>query len=72
MLEVCERDKTFTGRRDEAILRVFMDTGARRAEVLGLTLDQVELDAGRLTVTGKGSRTRVVGIGASTVRAIDR
>jgi site-specific recombinase XerD len=72
ILEACERDRTFAGRRDEAILRTFMDTGARRAEVLALSLDDVDLDAGRLTVTGKGSRTRVVGIGASTVRAIDR
>jgi site-specific recombinase XerD len=72
IIDACERDKSFAGRRDEAILRVFMDTGARRAEVLGLTLDDVDLDTGRLTVTGKGSRTRDVAIGAVTVRAIDR
>jgi site-specific recombinase XerD len=72
ILEACERDKTFSGRRDEAILRVFMDTGARRAEVLGLGLEDVDLDAGRMTVTGNGSRTRVIQVGASTVRALDR
>ena len=31
ILAACERDKTFAGRRDEAVLRIFMDTGARRA-----------------------------------------
>lgn len=72
LLEVCERDKTFAGRRDEAVLRVFIDTGARRGEVLGLTLDDVALDDGVLRVTGKGDRTRYVAIGASTVRALDR
>ena len=72
LLEVCERDKTPTGRRDEAILRVFMDTGARRGEVLGLTLDDVNLDDGLLRVTGKGDRTRFVAVGANTVRTIDR
>jgi site-specific recombinase XerD len=72
LLEVAERDKTWAGRRDEAILRVFMDTGARRAEVVGLRLIDVDLDAGRLTVTGKGDRTRVVAVGAQTVRALDR
>ena len=41
-------DKTFDGRRDEAILRVYMDTAARRGEVLGLTLEDVDLDDGRL------------------------
>jgi site-specific recombinase XerD len=72
LLAVTERDKTFQGRRDEAILRVFMDTGARRAEVLGLRVEDVDLDTGRLVVTGKGSRTRVVAVGSQTVRALDR
>jgi site-specific recombinase XerD len=72
LLAAAEADKSFSGRRDEAILRTFMDTGARRGEVLGLAVGDVDLDAGRLTVTGKGSRTRVVAIGATTVRSLDR
>jgi site-specific recombinase XerD len=72
LLTVCERDRSFAGRRDEAVLRVFMDTGARRGEVLGLGVADVDLDEGLLRVTGKGSRTRVVPLGAHTVRALDR
>jgi site-specific recombinase XerD len=72
LIEVCAADKTFAGRRDEAALRTFIDTGVRRGELLGLTLDDIDLDRGILTVTGKGSRTRHVAIGAQTVRAIDR
>ena len=72
ILAGCERDKTWLGRRDEAVLRVFMDTGARRAEVLGLRLEDVDLDRGILSVTGKGSRTRLVSVGDSTIRALDR
>ncbi|MDR3639630.1 MAG: tyrosine-type recombinase/integrase [Isosphaeraceae bacterium] len=72
ILAGCERDKTWLGRRDEAILRVFMDTGARRAEVLGLRLEDVDLDRGVLSVTGKGNRTRLVAIGDTTIRALDR
>ena len=72
LLEAAEADRTFAGRRDEAILRIFMDTGARRGEVLGLSVADIDLDAGRLVVTGKGSRTRVVAIGATTVRSLDR
>ncbi|MEX2183475.1 MAG: tyrosine-type recombinase/integrase [Chloroflexota bacterium] len=72
LLTVCAADKTFTGRRDEAILTVFMDTGCRRGELLGLTLDDVDMDAGTLRVIGKGSRTRLVAIGPSTVRILDR
>ncbi len=72
LLEVCERDKTFVGRRDDAILRAFIDTGVRRGELLGLKLEDVDLDQGLLRVTGKGSRTRMVPVGAKTVRSIDR
>jgi len=72
LLEVCARDRTYLGRRDEAILRLFIDTGTRRAEVLGLRVADVDLDRGLVTVTGKGSRTRVVAIGAGTVQTIDR
>ena len=52
----------------EKIDIVVMDTGARRPEVLGLRLEDVDLDTGRLTVTGKGSRTRVIQVGASLKR----
>jgi site-specific recombinase XerD len=72
LLTACERDKTFAGRRDEAVLRVFMDTGARRGEVLSLGIADVDLEEGLLRVTGKGSRTRIVPLGAQTVRALDR
>jgi site-specific recombinase XerD len=72
LLVACERDKSFAGRRDEAILRIFIDTGARRAEVLNLTLGDCDLEQGLLRVTGKGSRTRLVPIGAQSVRALDR
>src|SRR5664280_548718 len=72
LLESCERDKTFAGRRDDAILRVLIDTGARRGEVLGLGLEDVDLDQGLLRVTGKGSRTRFVPVGTQTVRSLDR
>jgi site-specific recombinase XerD len=30
VLAACERDKSFEGRRDEAIIRIFADTGIRR------------------------------------------
>lgn len=72
VIAVCERDKSFFARRDEAIIRCFVDTGARRGEILGLTVDAVDLDGGTLRVTGKGSRTRLVSIGAMAVKALDR
>jgi site-specific recombinase XerD len=72
VLAACERDRSFYGRRDEAIIRCFIDTGARRGEILALPPDAVDLDSGTLRVTGKGSRTRLVGLGAMAVKALDR
>ncbi len=36
LLGACERDATFLGRRDTAIIRTFVDTGARLSEVANL------------------------------------
>ena len=72
LLEVCEHDKTFIGRRDAAIVALFADTGARRGEILGLALDDIDLDQGLVRVMGKGRRTRFGALGAETVRLLDR
>lgn len=77
LLEACS-GSGFDDRRDVAIIRTFVDTGARLAEVRGLrfTRDEeandVDLDGGVLRVTGKGRRTRVLPVGAKTVKALDR
>ena len=76
LLKACS-GKTFEDRRDTALLRCFMDTGARRAELLGLRWSDnpddsdVDLDQGLLYVLGKGRRPRALPIGAKTVRALD-
>ncbi len=79
LLATCERGPRFEDRRDAAILRAFIDTGARRAEIAGLRWNpgdddnnDVDLDRGLLRVIGKGRRERVLPIGAKTVKALDR
>ena len=79
LLATCERGQDFESRRDAAIIRVFIDTGARLAEVANLrwspdddTKHDVDLDGGILRVMGKGRRERILSIGAKTVRALDR
>lgn len=71
LLKTCE-GQDVVARRDTAILRVFIDTGARLSEVADLKMADVDLDDQTLTVTGKGSRIRVLPIGAKTVKAVDR
>lgn len=63
---------TFEHRRDVAVLRVLIDTGARVSEIANLTREDVDLDAGTVTVLGKGRRPRTLPLGAKAVRALDR
>jgi integrase/recombinase XerD len=56
-----------TGLRDRAILETMYAAGLRVSEAVDLKITDVDLDAGILTCTGKGSKTRKVPIGASAV-----
>ncbi len=79
LLATCEKGGSLEDRRDTAILRIFIDTGARRAEIGGLRYNakdeensDVDLDRGLIRVLGKGRRERVLPIGAKAVKALDR
>jgi site-specific recombinase XerD len=79
LLGVCEADKSFAGIRDAALVRIFLDTGARRAEISNLRYDpsdelvnDVDLDQALIRLLGKGRRERVVPIGNKAIRALDR
>jgi site-specific recombinase XerD len=48
----------FEARRDTALIMLLLDTGARRAEMVGLELTDVDLDLDVLLVLGKGRRER--------------
>lgn len=63
---------TFIGRRDAAIIRLFIDTGCRRAEIVNLTLDDLDLGQRVIFVVGKGARPRVVPFGDKTAEALRR
>jgi integrase/recombinase XerC len=52
LLKACE-GSDFVARRDTAILRVFVDTGARLAEVADVKIADIDLDDQALTVTGR-------------------
>jgi site-specific recombinase XerD len=62
----------FEGRRDTAILRVFIDTGMRLSEIAGLTLDDLDFDADVAHVMGKGRRGRACPFGNKTGDALRR
>jgi integrase/recombinase XerD len=56
--------------RDRAILELLYATGCRASEVVGLSVDQLNLEASFLRCVGKGSKERVVPIGRVAVSAI--
>jgi len=60
LLACCE-PATAVGARDRAILLALLDTGVRCSELVQLTVDDLDLEAGRLSVLhAKGNKQRVV------------
>jgi site-specific recombinase XerD len=60
-------------RRDEALVRFMVETGARAGETVALEVPDVDLTTGMAIVRrGKGGRGRAVPFGPQTARAIDR
>jgi integrase/recombinase XerD len=58
---------TETGLRDRAVLELMYACGLRVSEAVNIGIKDVDLDAGIIICTGKGSKTRRVPVGASAV-----
>jgi site-specific recombinase XerC len=71
LLKACQGNG-FEDRRDAAIIRLLIDTGLRRAEIAGITLEDVDLEHQTLRVVGKGGRVRIVPFGHKAARDLDR
>ena len=69
----------FDERRDTALIRVFLSTGARLHEVVGLRwtpdnpqTNDVQLDSGTMRVMGKGQVERLSFLSPKAIKALDR
>lgn len=60
------------GLRDRAMLEVLYACGLRVSELVGLTLEQVNLRQGVLRVFGKGSKERLVPLGEEAIAWLER
>lgn len=61
---------TLEGRRDAAMFELAYASGLRVSELVGLRLEQVDLEVGCVTVVGKGAKERVVPLGVPAARAV--
>ncbi len=62
--------ETDSARRARAILELLYATGIRCAELVGLDLGDVDLDARTVRVLGKGSKERIVPFGRAALTAL--
>jgi integrase/recombinase XerC len=56
--------------RDRAIMELFYSSGLRLAELVSLSLIDLDLAEGMVTVTGKGNKTRILPVGSKACEAL--
>jgi integrase/recombinase XerD len=72
LIKVCQ-GKSFVDRRDEALVRLMLETGMRAGEVIDLKVTDVDTGRGLVVVTrGKGAKGRIAPFGPKTAVALDR
>src|SRR5829696_6271910 len=64
--------KDFEARRDTAMIMLLLDSGARRAELVGLRVEDLDFEHDVARVLGKGRRERSLPFGRKTAVALDR
>ena len=57
--------------RDRAILETLYGAGLRISELVGLDVDDIDLEEGSVQAMGKGSKQRIVPLGRYAVRAVE-
>ena len=58
-------------KRDKAIIELLYGSGLRLMEVIGLSIKDLDLAAGFVTVLGKGNKVRQVPLGRLCIKALD-
>jgi integrase/recombinase XerC len=61
---------TTLGTRDRALFETMYSAGLRVSELVGVDLDDMDLDGGTLVVRGKGKRERVALLGRPAIKAM--
>jgi len=67
LLYSIEFDPGYEGCRDKMILTLFYATGIRRAELVQITLPDLDLDTGTLKILGKRKKERIIPLGEKVI-----
>ena len=67
---VTAKDDSEMAARDRALFELAYSCGLRVSELTGLDLESIDRDGGEARVTGKGSKTRIVPVGAPALEAL--
>ena len=60
-----------TGLRDQALMELVYGSGLRVSEACSVRISDLDLAAGRLRVTGKGNKQRIVPVGGAAADAVE-
>jgi site-specific recombinase XerD len=71
LLKACE-GQGFAERRDQALLRLLLDSGARLSEIANLKVPDLDLDRQQFTCVAKGGHILVKPFGNKTTQALTR
>ncbi|MCP4422024.1 MAG: tyrosine-type recombinase/integrase [Chloroflexi bacterium] len=72
MIKTAESNGSAYGIRDAAIMRLLLQTGARREEITTLRLEWVDLETGQIKIKGKYSHERPAFLTLTTITALRR
>ena len=70
LAEARAADGSFASSRDRAMLELFYSTGMRLGELVGLSVDDVDLIADQARVRGKGKKERLLPVGRPAVTVL--
>ena len=65
-------DDSFEGKRNKAIIGVFLETGLRLDENVSLTIDQINLETGWANIIGKGNKERTIRLSPFILEALKK
>ena len=70
LLNEIEFPQSFEGKRDKLIIDLFYQTGIRKAELISLTIDDVNFHLNQIKVLGKRNKERIIPISYSLIETI--